>query len=222
MSVRLGYEISLAGHDVGAARARVTALWHAAKKAGFVSVSRILDRDGDDVDFEEHESGTLEREVLVSASDYPGDRKPTAVIGFRVIVDEPSGVGFNVGLTRWPGGRRWFWQESTDNLLAIATPKSGGMDALVRAFQKILAYLDSVRELGVKPRDSDTGYLRHRDEARLRARLLANLEHVAALAGRLGEAFPEDGVESYVKERPDYEHLEARGRAHDEETGRGR
>jgi hypothetical protein len=112
--------------------------------------------------------------------------------------------------------RGWYaWHDGCKTQYA-ANPRHGGVENFLRAHLSIFRVLDEARRLGMKVaiRD-DAKYQRHRDPRKLLAELARWDELVASIVGPLTDALaaaaPGGTVVAPIKDRPDFEHLEARG-----------
>jgi hypothetical protein len=93
-------------------------------------------------------------------------------------------------------------------------PKLGGEANFLKAHLSLIELLDRIRDLGIPVRvRDDTGYARHRDVNRLLKSLRSWDAIIATLVGRLSDALGDAAqtVSAPIKQRPDFEHLEARG-----------
>jgi hypothetical protein len=115
----------------------------------------------------------------------------------------------------FPTRRRGYysWQSFCKTQYA-ANPKLGGEANFLKAHLTLVELLDQLEATGAKVhiRD-DSGYAKHRDADRLLGSLRQWDAIVANIVGKLGDALgSEPGtVVSPIKERPDFEHLEAKG-----------
>ncbi len=93
-------------------------------------------------------------------------------------------------------------------------PKLGGEANFLKAHLSLIELLDQIRELGIKvnARD-DSKYAQHRDVDRLLKSLREWNGIVANFAGKFGDMLAEQGLsmQAPIKDRPDFEHLEADG-----------
>lgn len=155
------------------------------------------------------------------------DCRPVELVGFRIQPGEGC-EECRVGLARYPeritfGGRsirvpgdarRWRWSSFVKTQYA-ADPEAGGVENFLRCHLAVIAILDAARRLGFAPRvDDEGGYWQKRSVSSLAAELGAQNEYVAALAGALDDAVESSGgarSKAPIKERPDYERLEALG-----------
>jgi hypothetical protein len=93
-------------------------------------------------------------------------------------------------------------------------PKLGGEANFLKAHLSLVELLDQIRATGVKVRmRDDTRYARHRDVNRLLRSLRDWDAVIAKFVGSLGDALGDDSksVIAPIKDRPDFEHLEAKG-----------
>jgi hypothetical protein len=93
-------------------------------------------------------------------------------------------------------------------------PKLGGEANFLKAHLSLIELLDQIRETGVKVRiRDDSKYAKHRDPDRLLRSLREWDAIVARFAGGLSDALGNElgTVIAPIKQRPDFEHLEAKG-----------
>jgi hypothetical protein len=115
----------------------------------------------------------------------------------------------------FPTRRRGYysWQSFCKTQYA-ANPKLGGEANFVKAHLSLIELLDQIQTAGVKLRvRDDSRYAKHRDVDRL-LRFLRNWDSVVArVVGSLGDALGDESgsLIAPIKERPDFEHLEAKG-----------
>jgi hypothetical protein len=115
----------------------------------------------------------------------------------------------------FPTQRRGYysWQSSCKTQYA-ANPKFGGEANFLRAHLSLIELLDQFSASGARVcvRD-DSNYAQHRNVDRLLESLRDWDSIVARFAGRLSDAFGDSGgmVVAPIKQRPDFEHLEAKG-----------
>lgn len=126
-------------------------------------------------------------------------------------------IEFNTRLRGW-----YSWSHCVKTQYA-GDPRLGGNENFLRAHHSVFAAVDECRRLGMKVRiRDDANYWRHRDDGKLLAELNRWDELVAGFAGRLTDALGSDPgtIVAPIKDRPDFEHLEARGAARLEEVGK--
>jgi hypothetical protein len=115
----------------------------------------------------------------------------------------------------FPTRRRGYysWQSSCKTQYA-GDPKLGGEANFLKAHLSLIELLDQIELAGVKPdlRD-DTGFAKHRDVDRLLRNLRKWDAIIANVAGRLSDALADQSASliAPIKDRPDFEHLEAKG-----------
>jgi hypothetical protein len=130
------------------------------------------------------------------------DGIPTDYIGRGRAVEFPTGLG---------GWYSWWFAVKTQY---AGDPRAGGEPNFLRAHKAVFAVVDFAKTLGLTTdvRD-DTTYWKDRDDARLLAELRRWNELMAGFAGQLTDAMGPDRARlvAPIKDRPDYEHLEARG-----------
>lgn len=93
-------------------------------------------------------------------------------------------------------------------------PKLGGEANFLKAHLSLIELFDQVKLAGVKSQvRDDSGYAKHRDVDRLLRTLREWDAIVARVVGKLSDAIGDEGGAfiAPIRERPDFEHLEARG-----------
>lgn len=93
-------------------------------------------------------------------------------------------------------------------------PKLGGEANFLRSHLSLIELLDRIRELGMDVTITDESeYAAHRDVNRLLATLRDWNAIVARVVGKLSDVLGNEAgaVRAPIKERPDFEHLEAKG-----------
>jgi hypothetical protein len=110
--------------------------------------------------------------------------------------------------------RGWYSWSACCKTQYAANPKYGGIAHFLRVHRAIFAVLDECKRLGMTTRIRDDGkYWRHRDDAKLVAELQKWDELVAGFAGKLCDALgsQQGTVLAPIRDRQDFEHLEAKG-----------
>lgn len=115
----------------------------------------------------------------------------------------------------FPTRRRgcYSWQSFCKTQYA-GNPNLGGEANFLKAHLSLIELLDQIRAAGVKVRiRDDSRYSQHRDVDRLLRSLRSWDAIVANIVGTLGDAIGEEAgsLIAPIKERPDFEHLEAKG-----------
>ena len=115
----------------------------------------------------------------------------------------------------FPTRRRgcYSWQSFCKTQYA-GNPKLGGEANFLKAHLSLIELLDQINAAGVKVRiGDDTKYAKHRDVDRLLRSLRQWDAIIASFAGRLSDALGNYAgtLIAPIKDRPDFEHLEAKG-----------
>jgi hypothetical protein len=146
-----------------------------------------------------HPAVVVHREDVVT---YPPGCSESRQIGAGAVVEFP---------TRLKG---WYSWSTACKTQYAARADRGGVENFLRAHLAIIAVVDECRRLGMTVKVSDDGgYWRHRNVERLVRELAKWDELVAGFVGQLGDALGDRvGIlVAPIKERSDFEHLEARG-----------
>lgn len=115
----------------------------------------------------------------------------------------------------FPTRRRGYysWQSFSKTQYA-GNPKLGGEANFLKAHLSLIELLDQFRARGLRTRVvDDSEYYKHRDVNRLLKTLRQWNGLIAGVAGQLGDLLSAQGIkmEAPIKDRPDFEHLEAKG-----------
>jgi hypothetical protein len=158
---------------------------------------------------------------------------PNELIGFIVVPAEGCEVAC-FGLGRYPtsivkDGQKvstdldgWRWWAFCKTQYA-SNPSLGGVKQFLRCHLGIVALLDKAKELGILDEVKDEGgYWEKRDVAALVKEIARWNTMVAGFVGRLNDHMEKAGrdrksVASAITEFPDFEHLEAKGRAEEDD-----
>lgn len=132
--------------------------------------------------------------------------------------EEGKDVGRRIGAgdpIEFPTRRRGYYSwHSFCKTQYAGNPKLGGEANFLKAHLTLIELLDQIKGLGPKVRiRDDSKYAQHRDVDRLLSNLRDWDAIIASVAGRLGDALGDDAVTlvAPIKDRPDFEHLEAKG-----------
>lgn len=111
--------------------------------------------------------------------------------------------------------RGWYSFSNCCKTQYAANPKYGGIPNFLRAHLSIFSTMDYAKQIGLKTyiRD-DARYWKHRDQTKLLAELKKWDELIAGFTGRLTDAIGGQipgSIVAPIKNRPDFEHLEAKG-----------
>jgi hypothetical protein len=137
-------------------------------------------------------------------------------------IEDGSGKEWHLGEgdpIEFPTRRRGYYSwESFCKTQYAGNPKLGGEANFLKAHLSLIELLDQIRAAGVQVRISDdTRYAKHRNVDRLLRSLRKWDAIIARFAGHFSDALSgalgdESGVLiAPIKERPDFEHLEAKG-----------
>jgi hypothetical protein len=110
--------------------------------------------------------------------------------------------------------RGWYSWSSFCKTQYAGNPKFGGPKNFLRAHLSVYRSVEAAQKLGLKTRISDdAGYHRHRDQARLLEEVRKYDELIAGFTGRFTDVLGNapGTIVAPIKDRPDFEHLEARG-----------
>jgi hypothetical protein len=121
--------------------------------------------------------------------------------------------------------RGWYSWRSFCKTQYAANPKLGGEEHFLRAHLSLFEAMDICKKLGLKTwiRD-DARYHKHRSVEKLLESLRWHDELVAGFVGALGDRLGkrEGAIVAPIKDRPDFEHLEARGMREIRRRARGK
>ena len=123
------------------------------------------------------------------------------------------GGGRSHRISHAPARLSYAWYSSCKTQYA-GNPKLGGEPNFLKAHLSLIELLDRIEMTGVKVRiRDDSRYAKHRDVDRLLREVRKWDSIIASVAGRLGDALGREGhsLVAPIKNRPDFEHLEARG-----------
>lgn len=106
----------------------------------------------------------------------------------------------------------WRWSSFCKTQYA-SNPNCGGVQNFLRCHLAVIKLLDHAKSLGILDGVSDEGdFWEHRDVRALAQSVGEWNQMIAAFAGQVKDWYDGD-VESAITDFPDFEHLEARGRA---------
>jgi hypothetical protein len=112
--------------------------------------------------------------------------------------------------------RGWYsWQNFCKTQYA-SDPKLGGADNFLRAHLSLFKMIDKCKSLGMTTNiTDDANYWKHRSVERLLAESERWDELIAGFAGRMSDRLGDEiEIAAPIKQRADFEHLEARGQRH--------
>jgi len=155
-----------------------------------------------------HPAVVVHHEDIVT---YPSDCSESREIGAGDAIEFPTRL------------RGWYSWSNFCKTQYAAKPDRGGAQNFLRAHFAVTGMIDECRRLGlaVKVVD-DGGYWKHRNAQKLLDELSKWDELIAGFVGRLSDSMGNrDGsIVAPIKERPDFEHLEAKGVERLDEIGR--
>ena len=239
-------DLGSGSRDVQEARRLIGSLHRRALDLPFQRVGEILDLAGDACDYRQRDEDDPRRWLLIQASnaiEREGVRlevSPIRLIAFTAIPGEGCEPA-NFGLCCYPatvqdaqGHKRrtkitgWSWQAFCKTQYA-SNPELGGVENFLRCHVSLIRLLDHARELGILNEVSDeSGYWQNRDAKALAQTVGQWNTMIAGFVGRmkdqLGDGSSEGGVggavggiQSEITKFPNFEHLEAEGRAGEDE-----
>ncbi len=231
MGLTIHYSLRSRKRSQARVREQIELLHKYAQRLDLNYVGPIESIDGTATDFEQvPESQDEKRWFLIQSRQYvtdPLDRRrsyvvaPLEVIGFSTHPAEGCEAA-NFGLARYPkflevDDRRmptrlsgWQWSSFCKTQYAsIAGPKN-----FLKAHLSVTAMLDEANRIGVLKSVKDEGdYWEHRDAKSLVESVCEWNELIAGQVGNLKDILPDTmEMESPIKNHPDFEKLEARGR----------
>jgi hypothetical protein len=110
--------------------------------------------------------------------------------------------------------RGWYSWSNFVKTQYAGNPKYGGPKNFLRAHLSVFRVVELAKKLGLKThiRD-DGGYWKHHDKTKLLISLQQHDELIAGFTGRLTDVVGNapGAIVAPIKDRPDFEHLEARG-----------
>jgi hypothetical protein len=242
MGLTIQYQLRSQASHVEDARRLVGQLRQKAMDLPFRSVGDLLDLSGDACDYERRDRDDPHLWLLIQANQ-PIQRDhfmyhvpPKRLIAFSTSPGEGSEPA-NFGLCLYPrtveghaqhGIKRvqtglpsgWSWQSFCKTQYA-SNPDLGGIESFLRNHLSVVRLLDEAKSLGILHEVYDEGgYYEGRDVKALVEEVGRWNEMIAGFVGGMKDLFGGKDVESEITKFPNYEHLEAEGRA-DEWDERG-
>ncbi|MFT3881725.1 MAG: hypothetical protein QM703_18955 [Gemmatales bacterium] len=147
---------------------------------------------------------------------------PPVVIHHEDVIEKGPNGGITKHLGKgapieFPTRRRgYFSWHSFCKTQYAGNPKYGGEQNFLKAHLGLIELLDKIDDLGVAVRvRDDSKYFKHRDVNRLLSSLREWNGLVASVVGRISDVLSQHStgksVVAPIKDRPDFEHLEAKG-----------
>jgi len=200
-------------------------------------VGDLVEFTGDECDFENRDQDDPHRWLLVQAgsyferNDYQFHVPPKHLFAFSTWPGEGCEQA-NFGLAVYPGTikvedkrfrtgiRGWSWQSFCKTQYA-SNSQCGGIKNFLRCHLSVVNLLDRAKQLGILEEVSDEGEFWEKRDIESLAREVGEWNAmIAGWAGRFKDWFGET-VDSEIAKFPDFEHLEAKGRAGDGSSERG-
>jgi hypothetical protein len=230
MGLTIHYSLKHSTKSPGEARRLIEQLHQKAQDLPFKQVGQIIDLAGDECNYNLCEQDDPNRWLLIQAiehvaeDNYHYDVLPKRVIAFSAWPGDGCEEA-NFGLCLYPAriqiqdGRRlrtnksgWSWSSFCKTQYA-SNPKCGGIENFLRCHLTVIKLLDHAAALGLVESVSDEGcYWDKRDVESLEKEIGEWNTFIAGFAGKLKDLVGE-GVQSAIAEFPNFEHLEAKGRA---------
>lgn len=239
MGLTIHYSLRAETRSPKQARELLTRLRGRALDLPFERVDEIVELSGRDCDYQQYDREHPHRWLLIQAGQYVDDPQyagysygvtPQHVIAFSTW----PGAGCeesNVGLCRYPsaievdnpagrGNKRriatrlvgWRWASFCKTQYA-SNPQHGGVANFLRCHLAVITMLDHARSLGILNQVNDEGgYWEKRNLRALAEEVGSWNEMLAGMAGQLRDWFGEQ-IAAEITQFPDFEHLEANGRA---------
>jgi hypothetical protein len=238
MGVTIHYSLRSDTQSADDARKLVESLRRRAMYLPLLEVGDLLELVGDDCDDEHCEHDDPRRWLLIQANQ-PIERDgfmhqvaPTRLIAFETLPAEGSEPA-NFGLCQYPAavpGRAehgvghvqtglspgWHWQSFCKTQYA-SNPKAGDTENFLRCHLSVIQMLDHAREIGILNEVVDEGeYWQRRDVKALVEKVNQWNVMIAGFVGGMKDLTGGKGVQAEITKFPNFERLEAEGRAGEE------
>ena len=206
----------------------------------FEQVDDIVELSGSECDFENCEQDSPHRWLLIQAGQYierPADGgsysykiAPVHLIAFETLPGDGCEAA-NFGLCKYPAqievndpvrpGQRqrirtglsgWKWSSFCKTQYA-SNSECGGVQNFLRCHLSVVSMIDHARSLGILEDVSDEGSFWEQRDVQALAREVGSWNNmIAGFAGQMKDWFGDQFVAA-ITDFPDFEHLEAKGRA---------
>jgi len=240
MGLTIHYSLRSTTRSGEEARGLVEQLRQRALELPFERVGEIIDLSGDDCDFGKAVDGG-HRWLLVQASRSVerGDRiysvPPIRLIAFPTLPGKGS-ESANFGLCRYPrtipdpserGAKQirtgvssgWFWSSFCKTQYA-SNPSAGSVENFLRCHLSVVRLLDYAAELDILHEVHDEGEYWDRRDVEALAKTVGQWNAMmAGFVGGIKDLLGGHDVQSEITKFPNFEHLEAEGRADAAEDG---
>lgn len=231
MGLTIHYRLQSVTSVIGMARELVSQLRQRALDLPFKEVGDLLEFEEPQADSDQVAKDAPHRWLLIQAGGWveQGDTHyrfpPTHLIAFSTWPGEGCEQA-NFGLCLYPrqieirdrGRHRrlrterkgWSWGSFCKTEYA-SRPDYGGIENFLRCHLLVIGLLDHAKNLGILAEVDDEGeYWEKRDAKALAKTLGESNAHIAAIVGKLKDAFGKQ-VEAPITDFPNFEHLEAKG-----------
>ena len=233
MGLTIHYSLHADSPDADAARLLVDQLRQAALDLPFAEVGDVMELTGDALRFEDVEDDDI-KWLLVQSTQWIKNEtgfaqaRPSHVIAFTSWPG-PGCEVVNIGLCRYPATIKfagktvstrlegWHWESFCKTQYA-SNPADGGIENFLRCHLTVIKLLDHARQLNLLAEVKDEGgFWERRDIAELAETVGQWNQHLAGIVGRCKDWFGDEFL-APIRDYPDFEHLEAKGRIHTEAT----
>lgn len=236
MGLTIQYQLRSNARSPKEARRLVEQLRQRALDLPLKEVDEILDLTGPECDYEQRERGDpcrwllIQAHQLVEQSGYEYHVAPKRLIAFSTWPGEGSEPA-NFGLCRYPrtikghAGTKvktglptgWSWRSFCKTQYA-SNPDLGGIESFLRCHLSVIRLLDHAKSLGILGEVFDEGgYWGSRDVKALVEEVGRWNSMIAGLVGGMKDLLGGKDLQSEITKYPDFEHLEAEGRAEERE-----
>ncbi len=235
MGLTIHYSLRSTARAAEEARALVEQLRQRTTELPFERVGKTFELSGEACDWQKPFHEADQHWLLIQASQYVerDDRRvdvaPDHVIAFTTLPGKGSEAA-NFGLCRYPGTANadlgdgvepvrtglpsdWMWQSFCKTQYA-SNPGNGDLENFLRCHLAIVSLLDHARDLGILHEVSDEGeYWEKRDVEALAKTVGQWNAMIAGFVGGVKDLLGGQKVQAEITRFPNFEHLEAEGRA---------
>lgn len=224
MGLTIHYSLNLDSLSVELAKEKLTALHQVAVDLPFAEVGEIVEFEGEDCHFDRNQRDDELSFLKLHAYKYvrEGDSCSRVAASRAIAFSTWPGQGCECatfGLALHPQQSAtdltsWYWSSFCKTQYA-SNPEYGGIEHFLKCHLLVIKMLDSAQGLGILNRVSDEGkYWENRNIQEL-AECVGNYNAlVAAVVGRIGSLFGDEGkarTYSPISDYPNFEYLEAEG-----------
>ena len=233
MGLTIHYSLHADAPSAEGARLLVDQLRQTALDLPFAEVGDVIELAGDALRFEDAKDDDI-KWLLVQSTHWIKNEtgfaqvRPSHVIAFTSWPG-PGCEAANIGLCRYPAtinfaGKTvstrlegWHWESFCKTQYA-SNPADGGIQNFLRCHLTVIKLLDRARQMNLLAEVKDEGgFWERRDIAALAETVGQWNQHLAGIVGRCKDWFGDEFL-APIRDYPDFEHLEAKGRIHNEAT----